>query len=300
MDVKSDLAKKRMCIGIAKFYVQIFHVFNSIAHTINPVYSWKDVFGSTVTVDYEHRDKVPKDITPTITKNNLCTSRISALLNKADFEGSDQVEIKPMFCDMNRKKNGSTKNLQEEPGMPELELLYYDVYDYTEGRFKTMSKDMLQQYKKDLETFYKLFTGEKTMNPKVTKFSEILLRDYHKARPCVEDGAFRQGYKGTLKESLFKSYADNIKEMMKTNDANQIALLKILDQIFVFTKDPTDPNKKLIIINPELTNQTLQQIVKATREGIIKLYSDCEQFFFKGLQIFEAIVEKQLMDTEEK
>src|SRR5210317_1767316 len=25
MDVKSDLAKKRMCIGIAKFYVQIFH-----------------------------------------------------------------------------------------------------------------------------------------------------------------------------------------------------------------------------------------------------------------------------------
>ena len=52
MDVKSDLKKKRMCIAIAKYYVQIFHIFNAIAHTINPVYTWKDKFGSTVKVDY--------------------------------------------------------------------------------------------------------------------------------------------------------------------------------------------------------------------------------------------------------
>ena len=39
MDIKSDLKKKRMCIGIAKYYVQIFHIFNAIAHTINPVYT---------------------------------------------------------------------------------------------------------------------------------------------------------------------------------------------------------------------------------------------------------------------
>ena len=32
MDVKSDLKKKRMCIGIAKYYIQIFHIFNAIAH----------------------------------------------------------------------------------------------------------------------------------------------------------------------------------------------------------------------------------------------------------------------------
>ena len=44
MDIKSPLIKKRMCIAIAKFYVQIFHVFNAIAHTINPVYTWKEVF----------------------------------------------------------------------------------------------------------------------------------------------------------------------------------------------------------------------------------------------------------------
>ena len=44
MDVKSNLQKNRMCVSIAKYYVQIFHIFNAIAHTINPVYTWKDKF----------------------------------------------------------------------------------------------------------------------------------------------------------------------------------------------------------------------------------------------------------------
>ena len=52
MDIKTDLKKKRMCIAIAKYYVKIFHIFNAIAHTINPVYTWKDKFGSTVSLDY--------------------------------------------------------------------------------------------------------------------------------------------------------------------------------------------------------------------------------------------------------
>ena len=60
MDVKSNLKKNRMCVSIAKYYVQIFHIFNAIAHTINPVYTWKDKFGSTVNVDYEHRNDIPK------------------------------------------------------------------------------------------------------------------------------------------------------------------------------------------------------------------------------------------------
>ena len=80
MDIKSELKKKRMCIAIAKYYVQIFHIFNAIAHTINPVYTWKDQFGSTVSVDYENRNSIPANVKPTISKVNLCSSRINALL----------------------------------------------------------------------------------------------------------------------------------------------------------------------------------------------------------------------------
>ena len=80
MDIKSDLKKKRMCIAVAKYYIKIFHVFNAIAHTINPVYTWKDKFGSTVKVDYEHRNEIPQDVQPTISKVNLCSSRLNALM----------------------------------------------------------------------------------------------------------------------------------------------------------------------------------------------------------------------------
>jgi len=73
--------------------------------------------------------------------------------------------------------------------------------------------------------------------------------------------------------------------------------LAIIDQLFVFVKDPQDPNKKLIVINPKLDNTLLSKLITDTRTTIINLYSTCEKDFFKGLQLFEAIVEKQIIDT---
>ena len=165
MDVKSELKKKRMCIGVAKYYVQIFHIFNAIAHTINPVYTWKDKYGSTVTVDYEHRNDIPKDAQPTISKVNLCSSRINALMKDKttlDVKSHNQIiDIKSDLCKLHATKDESTKPLTYEPGIPELEVLYYDVYDYNTGKFTTMSPDMLKQYQSDLKSFYTLFTGQK-------------------------------------------------------------------------------------------------------------------------------------------
>ena len=92
-------------------------------------------------------------------------------------------------------------------------------------------------------------------------------------------------------------YVDNIKTMMKNTEDNQTALLAIIDQLFVFVKDPQDPNKKLIVINPKLDNKLLSKLITDTRTTIINLYSTCEKDFFKGLQLFEAIVEKQIIDT---
>ena len=300
MDIKSPLIKKRMCIAIAKFYVQIFHVFNAIAHTINPVYTWKDQTGSTVTVDYEHRGDIPKNVNPTISKINLCSSRINALVNKQSTDISSnqtEVQIKPAFCSLNKGKDGKTENLQQEPGIPELETLYYDEYDYSTGVFKSMSKDMKTQYDADVTEFYKVFTGKDNKPANITTFSDITLRDFHNISHCKPGGAFTKGYTGPSKHKLFGLYAENIKEMDNATKKNQDSLLKLVDQLFVFIKDPQDPKNKLIIINPKLNTVLLTRIIGESRKRIISLYSDCEKYFFKGLQIFEAIVEKQIMDT---
>lgn len=294
MDVKSELKKKRMCIAIAKYYIQIFHIFNAIAHTINPVYSWKDKFGSIVNVDYEHRNDIPKDVQPTISKVNLCSSRINALMNDKSIvnkTGNELIEVNTTFCNMNKV------NLNSEPGIPELEVLYYDEYDYNIGKFSTMSENMIKEYNKDLKSFYTLFTGNSTLPSDITKFGQIPLRDYSKNNQCQTNGAFRKTYKGSLKEKLFKEYVDNIKSMMKNTDDNQQSLLAIVDQLFIFVKNPQEPNKKLIIINPKLDNKLLSKLIADTRTNIIKLYSTCETDFFKGLQILEALIEKQIIDT---
>jgi hypothetical protein len=304
MDIKSDLKKKRMCIAVAKYYVKIFHVFNAIAHTINPVYTWKDKFGSTVTVDYEHRNEIPQDAQPTISKVNLCSSRINALMkdkSPLDILKSNQsntiMDISSKFCDLNVTSSGKPKTLGNEPGIPELESLYFDVYDYNTGKFESMSDTMVKQYNTDLKAFYELFTGKKTVPENIKKFSQIPLRDYNTAKPCAKDGAFRKTYKGTLKEKLFKEYAENVQKMMTNTAASQKTLLGIIDQLFVFVKDPQDPNKKLVVINPKLNNELLSKIIVESRQTIVKLYSTCEEDFFKGLQIFEALVEKQIIDT---
>ena len=296
MDVKSNLQKNRMCVSIAKYYVQIFHIFNAIAHTINPVYTWKDKFGSTVTVDYEHRNDIPKDVQPKISKVNLCSSRINALMtDKAllDKTGNEVINLNTKFCELNKNDN----SLNSEPGIPELELLYYDNYDYNTGKFSSMSDNMIKEYNKDLKSFYTLFTGEEKMPEHIKKFGEIPLRDYKQINQCKTNGAFTKTYHGTLKEKLFKEYVDNIKLMMKNTEDNQKTLLDIIDQLFVFIRDPQDKNKKLIVINPKLDNKLLNKLINDTRNIIVKLYSTCESDFFKGLQLFEAIVEKQIMDT---
>jgi hypothetical protein len=304
MDIKSDLKKKRMCIAVAKYYIKIFHVFNAIAHTINPVYTWKDKFGSTVKVDYEHRNEIPQGVQPTISKVNLCSSRLNALMKDKSIldilqenQSNTVIDVNTKFCDLNIGKSGSSKTLGNEPGIPELEALYFDVYDYNTGKFSSMSNDMTRQYNKDLQDFYTLFTGKKTVPPEIKKFSQIPLRDYNTSKPCASNGAFRKTYRGTLKEKLFKEYAENIQSMMKNTKDNQKSLLGIIDQLFVFTKDPQDPNKKVIVINPKLDNALLSKVILEARQIIVKLYSTCEKDFFKGLQIFEAIVEKQIMDT---
>ena len=207
------------------------------------------------------------------------------------------IDIKSGFCGLNANSDGSSKPLTSEPGIPELETLYYDVYDYNTGKFTTMSDEMKAQYNTDLQTFYTLFTGKKELPTEITKFGQIPLRNYKTIGQCKPNGAFTKSYSGTLKDKLFKEYVDNLKLMMKNTEDNQNALLAIIDQLFVFIKDPRDPNKKLIVISPKLTNKLLSKLVVDARVGILKLYTTCESDFFKGLQIFEALVEKQIIDT---
>lgn len=309
MDVSNQTTKRRLCIGIAKFYVKVAHLFAAIVTTVNPIYVYKDAYGSTVKVPLIQKANIPKEATTKIQKYNICSQRLNALINSQEFDApaDAKVTVGPKFCDMNYDKTrGRDRNLFEEPGIPELEKLYYDDYDYDNGGvFKGMTERMRKDvYEKDVLTFFQAFTGIENIplteqgKPTVNKFSDILLRDYHKSKGCKKDGVYTKQYSASLKNKLFRDYANHIKDMMNNTAENQDKLVAILETLFASAINPQTKRKE-IIINPKITEALLQSLVEKARASIVEMYVKCESDFVKGLELFEAIVEKQIKDTSE-
>jgi len=192
--------------------------------------------------------------------------------------------------------NTQIKQLSQEPGIPELEMLYKDNYDYSTGKFTSMSPEMQKKYESDVELFYKAFTGNPNKPDNVKTFSDIRLRDYAASEGCASGSVYTVPYEGERSQKLFKDYATHIQTMISTAQTNQNALLGILDQLFVWTLIEGDVKKK-ISINPKLDEKTLDNLISNARNLIIKCYITCEEDFIKGLEIFEAIVEKQIMSV---
>ena len=297
LDVQNSVKKKRICLSIAKFYIKIAHVFAAILTTINPVYVYKDEEGNKVKATLYEKGKIPEGTPRDIFKLNICDNRINALRNNQDFTGPD-ITVAPKVCSFNMNSEGNLKSLSEEPGIPELADLYYDDgYDIETGKFQTMSPESQKLFNEDLKIFYNVFTGNKDMPPEITKFSEIKLRDYGSEEKCKgSNPLLRQRATGPLTNKLFAQYADNLRRMVDKTNNNQLALLNILNEIFVYTVDP-QTHKKQIRISPKLTEDRLQQIVVETRALIIKLYLTCEMDYVNGIKIYEAIVEQKILET---
>uniref|UniRef100_A0A6C0DJW5 Uncharacterized protein n=1 Tax=viral metagenome TaxID=1070528 RepID=A0A6C0DJW5_9ZZZZ len=300
-DTQRSIKKKRICIGIAKFYVKIAHVFAAIVKTINPIYVYKDENGNTVKTCLLEKDKIPKNIQRNLYKLNICDNRIRKLRKVDVDDNTNQVNVHPKFCNFNLDKNGNVKNLSDEPGIMELNQLYLDDnYDYSNGTFIGMSESTKQQFQKDLHTFYTAFTGNDNMPSDIKKFSDIKLRDYRKNNGCQgENPLFKKNYILSKNDKLYIEYAKNISNMIQTASNNQQKLLGVINELFIFVDDPYSDKKK-IRVNPKLTETSLQKIVEKTREIIIELYVKCELDYVNGIKIYEAIVESKILETTKK
>jgi hypothetical protein len=301
-DAQKSIRKKRVCIGIAKFYVKIAHIFAAIVMTINPVYTYKDATGQTIKTTLLEKDKIPKGTDRKLYKLNICDNRIRAL-KKGEVidEATGDVTIQPRICDINSTKDNSDKTLADEPGIPELMRLYLDdKYDYSNGSFTGMSIETEKQFKKDLKLFYTAFTGNENMPDTIKKFSDIKLRNYNLKPGCQPPiSALKGKYTINKKDELFVKYADNIKEMIQSAANNQYKLLSIINELFTYVTDPYS-GKRVIRVNPKLNDEGLQKAIVKTRKFIIDLYVKCEDDYVKGVKLFEAIVESKIIETTQK
>lgn len=299
-DSQKNIRKNRMCIGIAKFYVKIAHIFAAIVMTINPVYTYKDANGNVVKTGLLDKDKIPKNTQRKLDKLNICDNRIKALNNELVIDDqTKEATLHPKMCDMNfDTKTNLPKNLIDEPGIRELLTLYLDdEYDYSNGTFTGMSDKTKKQFMKDLKTFYTAFTGNSEMPENITKFSDIKLRNYNNKQGCETiNGILKKPNKISSTDELFVKYAENINNMINNAANNQQKLLSIINALFSFNVNPYT-KKKQVRINPALTEQSLQEIIEKTRKLIIDLYVKCEVDYVNGIKIYETIVEKKILET---
>ena len=301
-DTQKSIRKKRVCIGIAKFYIKIAHIFAAIVMTINPVYTYKGPNGETVKTSLMEKDSIPKNVSRKLYKLNICDNRIRALKKGEEIdEATGNVTLQPKICDMNLDKNGTTLSLEKEPGIPELLKLYLDdEYDYSNGTFTGMSESTQQQFFKDLNLFYTAFTGNEKMPPEITKFSDIKLRDYRNKKGCQSDSAvLKTKYTLNKNNKLFIQYAENTKNMIQNAADNQSKLLSVINELFTYVVDPYT-NKKVIRVNPKLTEELLQKAVEKARRLIVNLYVKCENDYTNGIKLYEAIVESKILETTKK
>jgi hypothetical protein len=320
LDIQNPREKDSMCKGIAKFYIKIAHLFAAILKAVNPIYKYD---GHEMSI--MNKSKIPKGTKVQLAEVNLCNRRIKTL--KAESTEQGKIKVRVNNCHLNRKVTTKQlhenilddldidygeevikdKNLGQEIGVPELEKLYYDIYDFGTGKYSAMSKKSRAAYNQDLKIFYKTFTGKSNYSSwnasGKKKFSNIPLIAYHDTEQCKDsNSAWQQSYEGSSSNPLFVKFADNVKNMLKNTKTNQQQLLAILDKLFVWVETPskfasTDSSleSKMVTINPKLTSESLQSLVEKTRELIIKIYLQCEREYQDGLKLFEAIVGERML-----
>ena len=296
INIKEGYKRERLCKGLAKFYIQIAHIFAAISSTLNPQYKFTDLSNNEIEKSIMDREDLPNYKERIITRNNLCSNRLKILLGSMDYNDlldDTIIKINPNFCDL----NSNEKTLNDEPGIPELKELYNDKYNYNLAQFDDMTPKMKKIYEKDLKTLFDEFSnGDEKFDPdKIKNFSDIKLKDFHNSKGCKSE-LYKEKIVGSTKKFLFKKYVDNIKEMIENIKTQNNELLKIIDKIFVFSIDSNTGNKK-IIINKNLNVSKLSEITEETRNAILKLYTNCEKHFIEGLEIYEALIKKLKLQT---
>ena len=269
-----EFDKQQVCNKLASFYVKVAHLFAAIITTINPEYVYTDIFGNTVKKNLHQKSDIPENVTPEISKLNLCKKQLDDLEEMVESE-------QPPLCSVNVSGINET-------GIPELTELYYDDgYDFTTGKFKDMTENTRKKFVTDLTQFYTTFTGNTDMPETITGFNEIKLKDYNRG---VSDIVDTDDDAATI---LFKEYAENTKHMLHKINNTHKSLLEILDKLFEIEGNAATN----IRVCSTLTDQELHQLIIESRNIIVSSYLMCESDFVKGVELYEAIVEHLILHT---
>lgn len=303
----NDKEKKKALEIISKFYIKIMTIFSVITSVMDPQYVYEDEDGTRKYFQLKDFDSYKM-----INKNSknlqlhqlynpmgLVNKRLTILKNKINLgeSNSENIVMNPgeKLCEISKQQNPGS--LMNEIGMKELDLLYYDVFDYETGTWSKRSEKMEKKYAKDVKKFYHIFTGKSEIDDnKVKSFADIELLQFHKLHRC-RNNDFYQDIVVNKSDALFVKYMKKIDNIEEKVMVYKKKLIEILKKIFVVMQKGESSS---IIISPEITLKEVLKLQEQTQDCILNIYKSCESNFLEALLIYEDIYDRKygVLNTE--
>lgn len=275
--------KHPYCVKIAKFYITCAHVYSAITRAVNPIYEYRHTNGDIIhEVD---KSQIPEGVKVREVYYNFCMRRLSAVLLHPGVNASRKVKL----CGL----NDDFKTLMDDLGIQSLEQLFKNGFEYGSIRkgFDYMTKDSRQLYEEAVASLNEKIRGTEESKATPKKFSDVKQINYREMPECAKDSDISLHNELNFSESEFKEYRALLREMLDTTMRQQEKIALHLTTLCSKKEDGTYD------INPELTEETLAELVVDVRTDILNLYLRCQDDFNRIKTMLTRIAKKKIQKT---
>lgn len=283
LDEPNEFRKRQMCVGLARFYIQIGNLFNAIMTTMRP-YNYEntrrtgpDNFSDMLTFSLlEGRTMSSKDklryemsnMSGFAKKQQDMKKRIGSILKFGEIvqdltpgEGIcnvqreiEQTKITPLTI-----TGSSATETKIKPSIfAMLEELYYDIFHQSSSvnpkspQFIAMSTSMKEKiYRNDVRELYRIVTGGKDPGPEIETFTDVAkyVNDNDEIKKwCNQPGNKNLKIKVTNEmrsDSGFVEYVQHIRDTIVYTSKQRKAIVGLLDRVFVTMKKSYDELREI-------------------------------------------------------
>jgi hypothetical protein len=283
LDEPNEFRKRQMCVGLARFYIQIGNLFNAIMTTMRP-YNYEntrrtgpDNFYDMLTFSLlEGRSTSSKDklryemsnMSGFAKKQQDMRKRLSSMLKFGEMVQDltpgdgicnvqreiEQTKITPLTI-----TGSSATETKIKPSMfAMLEELYYDIFHQSSSvnpkspQFIAMTAVMKDKiYRNDVRVLYRIVTGGKEPGPEIETFTDVAkyVNDNEEIKNwCNQPSNKNMKIKVTdelRSDSGFVEYVQHIKDTMYYISKQRKTIVGLLDRVFVTMKKSEDELREI-------------------------------------------------------
>ena len=242
---------ERAHLDIADFYVRIAHLYSVVARALN--------MSNLLDITQKARGM----------RSHSEPSRLENIKSLVDTQLRNVHLAKEIY-------GLEEKMQQRKEELPNLEPLYFDVYDPSAQLYTGMSKKAKRRFEEDIKGFYKGFTQEDIPSG-ISGYSDISL-----SKSCKSDK--------DDDTPLFEEYGQRMGDVVVGARKARDELLGIINSLML-------EEEGVKTVHPELTTDKLNELIERSREVIVEKYMENESDYLAGMETLEAVVERLLGDT---